>query len=82
MINNSLFLFFAFLSTAFYPAQGLPEPLAITFYFNPLTYIVDIGRAGIFSQYDAFTNFQALIIGLVSLAVFIVATRTMSGMKV
>lgn len=82
VINNSLFLFFAFLSTAFYPTQGLPEPLATTFYINPLTYIVDIARAGIFSQYDAVTNFQVLIIGLVSLAVFIVATRSMSGMKV
>lgn len=82
VINNSLFLFFAFLSTAFYPTQGLPEPLATSFYINPLTYIVDIARAGIFSQYDAVTNFQVLIIGLVSLAVFIVATRSMSGMKV
>jgi ABC-2 type transport system permease protein len=82
VINNSLFLFFAFLSTAFYPTQGLPEPLATTFYINPLTYIVDIARAGIFSQYDAVTNFQVLIIGLVSLAVFIIATRSMSGMKV
>lgn len=82
VINNSLFLFFAFLSTAFYPTQGLPEPLATTFYINPLTYIVDIARAGIFSQYDAVTNFQVLIIGLISLAVFIVATRSMSGMKV
>jgi ABC-2 type transport system permease protein len=82
VINNSLFLFFAFLSTAFYPTQGLPEPLATSFYINPLTYIVDIARAGIFSQYDAVTNFQVLIIGLVSLAVFIIATRSMSGMKV
>lgn len=82
VINNSLFLFFAFLSTAFYPTQGLPEPLATSFYINPLTYIVDIARAGIFSQYDAVTNFQVLIIGLISLAVFIVATRSMSGMKV
>jgi ABC-2 type transport system permease protein len=82
VINNSLFLFFAFLSTAFYPTQGLPEPLATTFYINPLTYIVDIARAGIFSQYDAVTNFQVLIIGLISLAVFIVATRSMSEIKV
>ena len=61
LINNSLFLYFAFLSTAFYSAQGLPGPLAITFYVNPLTYIVDIGKAGIFSRYDAVTNFQVLL---------------------
>jgi ABC-2 type transport system permease protein len=72
VINNSLFLFFAFTSTAFYPVQGLPEPLSITFYINPLTYIVDISRAGIFSQYDTVTI----------PAVFIVATRSMVRMKV
>src|SRR5215207_6408469 len=77
VINNSLFLFFAFVSTAFYPVQGLPEPLSITFYINPLTYIVDISRAGIFSQYDKVTNIQVLIISLVAVAVFIVATRSM-----
>jgi ABC-2 type transport system permease protein len=82
VINNSLFLFFAFVSTAFYPAQGLPEPLSITFYINPLTYIVDISRAGIFSQYDTITNIQVLIISLVAVAVFIVATRSMVRMKV
>jgi ABC-2 type transport system permease protein len=82
VINNSLFIFFAFVSTAFYPAQGLPEPLSITFYVNPLTYIVDISRAGIFSQYDTVTNIQVLIISLVAVAVFIVATRSMVRMKV
>jgi ABC-2 type transport system permease protein len=82
VINNSLFLFFAFVSTAFYRAQGLPEPLSITFYVNPLTYIVDISRAGIFSQYNTVTNIQVLIISLVAMAVFIVATRSMVRMKV
>jgi ABC-2 type transport system permease protein len=82
VINNSLFLFFAFVSTAFYPVQGLPEPLSIAFYVNPLTYIVDISRAGIFSQYDTVTNIQVLIVGLVAVAVFIVATRSMVRMKV
>jgi ABC-2 type transport system permease protein len=82
VINNSLFIFFAFVSTAFYPAQGLPEPLSITFYVNPLTYIVDISRAGIFSQYNTVTNIQMLIISLVAMAVFIVATRSMVRMKV
>ena len=32
VINNSLFLFFAFVSTAFYPAQGLPEPCYLLLY--------------------------------------------------
>ena len=68
VISNGLFLFFAFVSTAFYPAQGLPGPLSIAFYVNPLTYIVDISRAGIFSQIDAFTNVQVLVISILAAA--------------
>jgi ABC-2 type transport system permease protein len=82
VISNGLFLFFAFVSTAFYPSQGLPGPLSIAFYINPLTYIVDISRAGIFSQVDAFTNIQVLVISILAAAVFMIATRSMIKMKV
>ena len=82
VISNGLFLFFAFVSSAFYPAQGLPGPLSVAFYFNPLTYIVDISRAGIFSQVDTFTNIQVLVITLVSVAGFVIAMRSMVSMKV
>jgi ABC-2 type transport system permease protein len=82
VISNGLFLFFAFVSSAFYPAQGLPGPLTLAFYLNPLTYIVDISRAGLFSQVDAFTNIQVLIITLLAAAVFMIAVRSMVSMKV
>ena len=38
VIINTVFLFFAFVSTAFYPAQGAPQPLATIFYLNPVSY--------------------------------------------
>jgi ABC-2 type transport system permease protein len=82
VISNGLFLFFAFVSTAFYPVQGLSGPLSTAFYVNPLTYIVDISRAGIFSQIDTFTNIQVLIISVLSASVFTIATRSMVKMKV
>ena len=82
VISNGLFLFFAFVSTAFYPAQGLPWPLSVAFYVNPLTYIVDISRAGIFSQIDMFTNIQVLVITLLATVVFMIATKSMVKMKV
>ena len=82
VISNGLFLFFAFVSTAFYPAQGLPWPLSVAFYVNPLTYIVDISRAGIFSQIDMFTNIQVLVITLLAAVVFMIATKSMVKMKV
>lgn len=82
IISNGLFLFFAFVSSAFYPAQGLPGPLSVAFYVNPLTYIVDISRAGIFSQIDSFTNIQVLVITILAAAVFIIATRSMVRMRI
>src|SRR6476659_8605243 len=82
VISNGLFLFFTFVSSAFYPAQGLPSPLTIAFYLNPLTYIVDISRAGIFSQISAFTNIQVLILGALAATVFVIAIRSMVSMKV
>ena len=50
VIINTVFLFFAFVSTAFYPVEGVPEPLRSAFFLNPLTYLVDIIRAGIFGN--------------------------------
>ena len=47
-----------------------------------MTYIVDISRAGIFSQIDAFTNVQVLVISILAAAVFTIATRSMIKMKV
>jgi len=76
-ISNGLFLFFAFVSSAFYPAEGLPEPLLAAFYVNPLTYVVDITRDGIFSQVDALTNIEVFILSLLSATVFLIATRAM-----
>ena len=29
VISNGLFLFFAFVSSAFYPTEGLPQPLSV-----------------------------------------------------
>ena len=67
---------------AFYPAEGLPAPLSAAFYINPLTYIVDISRAGIFSQINRLINFEVIIIGFLAITVFLIATRSMIKMKV
>jgi ABC-2 type transport system permease protein len=82
VISNGLFLFFAFVSSSFYPAQGLPGPLYVAFYINPLTYIVDISRAGIFSQINSFTNIEVLIISFLAVTLFLIATRSMVRMKI
>jgi ABC-2 type transport system permease protein len=82
VVSNGLFLFFGFVSSAFYPAKGVPEPLSTAFYFNPLTYIADIIRAGIYAQTTAFTNVEVLVLGLLAVPVFLIATRSMIRMEV
>lgn len=82
VIVNSVFLFFSFVSTAFYPAQGVPGALRTAFYINPLTYIVDITRAGIFNNIDLFTNIEVGVISAVTAAAFFLATFSMMRMKI
>jgi ABC-2 type transport system permease protein len=66
----------------FYPAEGLPQPLSTAFYFNPLTYIADITRAGIFSQIDTFVNLEVLALAMFSIGVFVIATRAMIKLQI
>lgn len=78
VIINTAFLFFAFVSTAFYPASGAPEPLATAFYLNPLTYLVDIIRAGIFGAITEFVLIEMMILLVLALALFSIATKLLT----
>jgi ABC-2 type transport system permease protein len=82
VISNGIFLFFAFASSTFYPASGVTEPLRTAFYVNPLTYIVDITRAGIYSQINSFTNIEVIVISLISVVAFSIASISMLKVKV
>ena len=78
VIINTVFLFFAFVSTAFYPAAGAPEPLATAFYLNPLTYLVDIIRAGIFGTVTDFIILEMIVLVSLASALFIIATKLLT----
>lgn len=78
VIINTVFLFFAFVSTAFYPADGAPEPLATVFYANPLTYLVDVIRAGIFDTINGFVIMEMTVLASMSAVLFVVATRLLT----
>ena len=78
VILNTSFLFFAFVSTAFYPAEGAPEPLKTAFYLNPLTYLVDIIRAGIFGNITDFIYIEMGILVIISSTLFVVATKLLT----
>ena len=77
VIVNSVFLFFSFVSTAFYPSQGVPAGLSTAFYLNPLTYIVDITRAGVFDHITQFTLIQAAVMAVLTAAAFSLSTVSM-----
>lgn len=82
VIVNSVFLFFSFVSSAFYPSEGVPGALGAAFYVNPLTYIVDITRAGVFNQITFFTNVEAAVIAVVTAGTFALAALSLMRMKV
>jgi ABC-2 type transport system permease protein len=78
VIINTSFLFFAFVSTAFYPATGAPEPLGTVFYLNPLTYLVDVIRAGIFGAITSFVLIEMVVLVLLASAFFFIATKLLT----
>ena len=78
VIINTVFLFFAFVSTAFYPADGVPEPLRSAFYLNPLTYLVDVIRAGIFGNITEFVILEMLILVGIASVLFVIASKLLT----
>ncbi len=78
VVINTIFLLFAFVSTAFYPASGAPEPLATAFYLNPLTYLVDVIRAGVFGAVTEFVVMEMIILAALALVLFFMATRLLT----
>lgn len=82
VISNGIFLFFAFASSTFYPAEGVTEPLKTAFYLNPLTYIVDVTRAGIYSQITDFVIVEVVVISILSSIAFFTAAISMLRVRV
>jgi len=80
VIINTVFIFFAFVSTAFYPAAGAPQPLATIFYLNPLTYLVDIIRAGIFGTITEFVILEMVVLIVLASILFVIATKLLTKM--
>ena len=78
VIINTVFLFCAFASTAFYPVQGAPQPLATIFYLNPLSYLVDVIRAGIFGQVTDFVITEMLLLVALAAILFVIATKLLT----
>ena len=78
VVINTTFIFLAFASTAFYPAEGAPEGLGVAFYFNPLTYLVDAIRAGIFGGITVTVLVEMAVLSAIAATLFVVAARMMT----
>ena len=65
----------------YYPASGAPEPLATAFYLNPLTYLVDVIRAGIFGTFNDFVITEMIILIVLASGLFLVATKLLTKQK-
>ncbi|MDE1873056.1 MAG: ABC transporter permease [Thaumarchaeota archaeon] len=82
VVINTVFLFFAFVSTAFYPAQGAPPILATAFYLNPLTYLVDVVRAGIFGNFTGTIGYEMVVLTVLAAVFFGIATKLLSRLEI
>ena len=82
IIINTVFLFFAFVSTAFYPAHNVQEPLRTAFYLNPLTYLVDVIRAGIFGDITEFFMVEIAVLAVLAGVAFVMASRLLARLDV
>ena len=78
VVINTVFLLSAFVSTAFYPADGAPEPLRSLFYLNPLTYLVDVIRAGIFGNMTEFVIYEMIVLVGIASVLFIIASKLLT----
>jgi ABC-2 type transport system permease protein len=78
VIINTFFFFFAFTSTTFYPASKATEILSMAFYLNPLTYIVDIIRASIFGIFSEFVIIEMVLLVVVAIGFFALATKLLT----
>ncbi len=78
VVINTVFLFFAFVSAAFYPASGAPEPLASAFYLNPLTWLVDVIRAGMFGAVTELVLVEMAVLVILASGLFSLATRLLT----
>ena len=54
------------------------EPLATAFYLNPLTYLVDVVRAGIFGSITEFVLIEMGVLVVLASILFVIATKLLT----
>lgn len=73
---------FADSSSAFYPVYGAPQSLQWFFYINPMTFVADIIRAGLFDQITLFTGVEGIAILGLSIGAFYFAVKSLREISI
>jgi ABC-2 type transport system permease protein len=81
MITNGMHYFFTFAAATFYPLDAVPEPLHTIFLFNPMTYMMNLAREGLFGILTPNANVEVAIVATSAISIFIVAISIMKRIK-
>jgi len=81
-VFNLLIIVLMFASSTFYPAEAAPQILQIVFLINPLTYIVDIIRFGLFSLTTPILLFESITLVTETIIVFVATIYIFKKVKV
>jgi ABC-2 type transport system permease protein len=82
IISTFIFFVFLFTSSIFYPVDRAPGPIQSVAYANPLTYIADIFRSGLFGYTTPNLIPEILALLLESLAMFALAVLSFRRIRV
>jgi ABC-2 type transport system permease protein len=82
MMFNTVFAPLMFLSSVFYPLDVAPPVLRILALCNPLTYSVDMIRAGLLGISTSYLPYEIVVLSAESIGMLLVAVHAFRGVKV
>lgn len=82
LILGGTHYFFTFAAATFYPLNAVPEPLRTVFLFNPMTYFMELTRAGISGALGSNVNNELLIAAVSTASITVIAIAVMRKIKI
>jgi ABC-2 type transport system permease protein len=81
-VFNLLIIVLMFASSTFYPAESAPQILQAIFLVNPLTYVVDLIRFGLFNLSTPYLMFEVVVLTVETIVIFLAAVYIFKRVKV
>lgn len=79
---NLLLILFTFASSVLYPLSAVPGTLKVLMLLNPLTYDADLLRMGLLGLQTPFAGWEAVVLAVESVVIFLLALRAFNSIKV